>query len=531
MTKIKLYDTTLRDGAQREGVSFSVEDKLLIVRKLDELGIHYIEGGYPGANPKDIEFFDRVRHVPLAHARLCAFGSTRHPDLRAEDDPNLRAIAESGAKAACIVGKAWDMHVTDILETTLEQNLAMISESVRFLKDRGLTVFLDAEHYFDGFAANGDYALAALQAAAETGADAVVLCDTNGGALPDAVRAATAAARQAVGCVIGIHAHNDGELAVANTLAAVAAGATQIQGTVNGLGERCGNANLCSIIPNLQLKMGLRCLSDAQLGRLTEASRFVSEVANLAPDAHLPFVGHSAFAHKAGLHVSALLKRQESYQHIDPALVGNHQRVIASELSGRSSILYKAQELGLAMDDHGARELASKIKSNESNGFSYDLAEASFELLVRRRDPGYSPPFEVSSLRVVVEPGPQKSAEDDFRLTSGARLTVRVGEDSIRSRGVGVGPVDAMNSALRRVLTRSYPHLEQLQLSDYKVHIIEGKRGTSSIVRVLTEWNDGEQTWWTVGSSENIIEASLQAIVDGLEYSIVVRGNEEGSAG
>jgi len=517
MSQVYLYDTTLRDGAQREGLSFSVEDKLKITKKLDELGIPYVEGGWPGSNPKEEEFFRKARGLKLAQAALVAFGSTRRPGVKAEEDPNLLAILGAGVAVACLVGKAWDLQVTQVLETSLEENLRMIRDSVAFFRGRGLRVFFDAEHFFEGYKDNPRYALKALKAAAGAGAEVLVLCDTNGGSLPHEIEKGVKAALK-IGVPLGIHAHNDGEVAVANSLAAVRAGAVQVQGTINGYGERCGNANLCSIIPALKLKLGIDCLSKAQLSRLTEVSRYVSEIANLAPDAHLPYVGASSFAHKAGLHVSAMMKWDRSYQHIDPTLVGNHPRVLVSELSGRSSILFKAREKGFARLEEGeAQKVVERIKALESQGFQYDGAEASFELLLHRAQPGYKPPFELVDFMVVVEKRrrPPQAGEG---LLAEAMVKVKVNGELVHTAAEGNGPVNALDGALRKALVRFYPALERVKLVDYKVRILEESAGTAAQVRVLIESSDGEAEWRTVGASPNIIEASWQALADSLEY-------------
>ena len=521
MTQIQLYDTTLRDGAQREGISFSVVDKLHIAQKLDELGIHFIEGGWPGSNPKDVEFFDRAKSLALSHSVLVAFGSTRRPKAKAETDANLQALASAGVKVATIVGKSSELQVTQVLETSLEENLSMIADSIGYLKAKGLTVFFDAEHFFDGFKANPDYALRCLTTAAEAGASCLVLCDTNGGTLPNEITVAVDAARKLTAVPLGIHAHNDTELAVANTLAAVKAGATQVQGTINGYGERCGNANLCSIIPILKLKMNVDCVTDKQLAELTEVSHYVSEVANLIPDAFLPYVGSSAFSHKGGLHVSGVVKWADSYQHIDPAQVGNKPKVVVSELSGKGNILYKAKEKGLALPLKGkeAQELLEQVKLLESQGFQYDNAEASFELLVRRAKPDYQPPFELVDFMVVVEkrrrPSTRKGMEE---MLSEAVVKVRVGTEIMHTAAEGNGPVNALDQALRKALLQFYPSLAQVRLVDYKVRILEESIGTTAQVRVLIESSDGVDQWRTVGSSTNIIEASWMALADGLEY-------------
>jgi len=518
---VQLYDTTLRDGVQREGISFSVEDKLKIAQKLDELGLHFIEGGWPGSNPKDTEFFARARRLPLAHARLVAFGSTRRPRVKAENDANLVALVDTGVGVVTIVGKSSELQATQVLATTREENLSMIADSVGYLKAKGLTVFFDAEHFFDGFKANPDYALRTLEVAAEAGADCLVLCDTNGGSLPGEITAGVEAAKRLTKVPLGIHAHNDAELAVANTLAAVAAGVSQVQGTINGYGERCGNASLCSIIPDLKLKMGIDCLSGEQLAKLTEVSRYVNEVANLIPDAFLPYVGSSAFTHKAGLHVSGLGRWADSYQHIDPARVGNRQRVLVSELSGKANIIYRAKEMGVDLPASGkeAQQLLEQVKLLESRGFQYDYAEASFELLVHRARPDYKPPFELVDFMVVVEKRRRPpTMQNQEEMLSEAMVKVRVGNEIRHTVAEGNGPVNALDQALRKALLRVYPSLAQIKLVDYKVRILEESVGTGSQVRVLIESSGGAEEWHTVGSSTNIIEASWLALADSLEY-------------
>ncbi len=524
--KVQLYDTTLRDGAQRAGISFSVEDKLKIAKRLGEIGIHFIEGGWPGSNPKDAEFFARARNLDLGRAALVAFGSTRRANIKAQEDPNLNALKKSGTRVVTLVGKSWDLHVTDVLNTTLEENLKMISDSVRYIKSGGQSVFFDAEHFFDGYKRNSRHALRTIEAAAEAGADCIVLCDTNGGALPGEVTAAVKAAKK-VGIPLGIHAHNDGELAVANTLAAVEAGVTQVQGTINGYGERSGNANLCSIIPALKLKMRIDCISDDNLARLTDVSRYVSELANIIPDPHLPYVGASAFTHKAGLHVSGLMKHEDSYQHINPDLVGNRSRVLVSELSGISNVTYKAKELGLDIPKgERARAVLEQIKALEKQGFQYEGAEASFELLVRRTAPGYQPPFELVDFMVVVEKHRRTPIVSDRMedMLSEAMVKVRVAGEVIHTAAEGNGPVNALDAALRKTLLQFYPSLSAVKLMDYKVRILEESDGTKSQVRVLIESSDGEHDWRTVGSSTNIIEASWIALADSLEYWLLRYG-------
>ncbi len=524
MPSIQLYDTTLRDGAQSAGISFSAADKLDIARKLDELGVHFIEGGWPGSNPKDAEFFDKARSLNLSHSVLVAFGSTRKAGGKAETDTNLRALIDSGVRAVNIVGKSSELQVTHVLETTPEENLNMIADSIRYLKEQGLTVFLDAEHFFDGFKTNAGYALEVLKVASEAGADCLVLCDTNGGTLPEDITAAIQAAKKVTGVPLGIHAHNDAELAVANTLAAVNTGVIQVQGTINGYGERCGNANLCSIIPALKLKMGIDCISDEQLGQLTEVSRYVSEVANLTPNTFLPYVGSSAFSHKGGLHVHGIRKWADSYQHIDPSLVGNQPTVLVSELSGKGNILYKAKEKGIDLPLKGqeAEKLLNDIKQLESRGFQYENAEASMELLLHRARPDYRSPFELVDFIVLVERRRRLPTQPNTGDTlAEAMIKVKVGEEIMHTAAEGDGPVNALDRALRKALLQFYPKVNQVKLIDYKVRILEESVGTTSTVRVLIASSDGVREWRTVGSSTNIIEASWLALADSMEYWLI----------
>lgn len=521
---VYVYDTTLRDGTQGEGVSLTAEDKLKITAKLDELGVHYIEGGWPGSNPKDLDYFRRVRDLPLRQAKISAFGSTRRPGVAVEDDLNIRALLEAGAPVVAIFGKSWDFHVTKALNTTLEENLGMIRDSVRFLKDRGREVVYDAEHFFDGYAANPEYAQETLQAAAAAGADWIVLCDTNGGSLPGDIEAVLARIKGEINSPLGIHAHNDGELAVANTLTAVRCGARQVQGTINGFGERCGNANICSLLPNLQLKMGFFCLSAASLQRLTEVSRYVSEIANMTPLSGQPFVGSSAFAHKGGIHVSAILKDPGTYEHLDPQLVGNSRRVLVSELSGSSNISYKARELGLDLvnDSESTHRLCSEVKEMEHRGFQFEGAEASLELLLRRGSGQYEEYFVLESLKILVEKRPV-NGEGAESINSEAMIKLRVGEQVIHTAAEGEGPVNAVDNALRKALEGFYPALKEMHLVDYKVRVLDGKDGTCAKVRVLIESADATETWSTVGVSENIIEASWQALTDSMNYFLLKR--------
>jgi 2-isopropylmalate synthase len=521
LASVKLYDTTLRDGAQSEGVSFSVVDKLHIARKLDELGIHYIEGGWPGSNPKDAQFYERLREVKLKNAKLVVFGSTRRANIQAEEDNNLDMLVKSGAKIATIVGKGSELQVRHVLLTTPEENLKMIADSVSYLKKKGLTVFWDVEHFFDGFKQNPAYSLKTLEVAAESGVDCLVLCDTNGGALSDEITNAVKTVTKATNVPLGIHCHNDGGLAIANTLAAVKAGVAQVQGTINGYGERCGNANLCTIIPALKLKMGIDCINDEQLALLTEVSHYVSELANLAPDPYSPYVGASAFSHKAGYHMDGITKWPDAYQHIDPTKVGNRQRTVVSDQSGKRNIITKAKELGIDLStaDKEVKELLERVKQLESRGFQYDNAEASFELLLHRARPDYTPPFVLVDFMVVVEskrrPSTRKETE---QMLSEAMVKVKVGGGIIHTAAEGDGPVNALDLALRKALLQFYPSLKQVKLVDYKVRILEESTGTESQVRVLIESSDGDNVWRTVGGSTNIIEASWLALADGLEW-------------
>ena len=521
MTSVKLYDTTLRDGAQREGISFSVVDKLNVTRRLDELGIHFIEGGWPGSGPKDDEFFKKARKLKLVNSKLVAFGSTRRANKKAEEDGNLQGLANAGVEFVTLVGKGSDLHVTQVLETTLDENLSMVSDSIGYLKEKGISVFFDAEHFFDGYKSNPEYALEVLKVADKAGAECLVLCDTNGGALPAEIADVINAVKKITDVPVGIHAHNDSELAVANTLAAVNVGVSQVQGTINGYGERCGNANLCSIIPALKIKMGIDCVTDEQLAKLADVAHYVSEVANLVPDAFLPYIGASAFSHKGGLHVSGLRKWSGSYQHIDPELVGNKPRMLISELSGRASIVHRARELGvdLPLKSKEAQELLDKVKMLESRGFQYENAEASFDLLVHRAKADYKKLFELVDFMVIVEkrrrPPSMKNAEE---MMSEAIVKVRVDNEVMHTAAEGNGPVNALDKALRKALLRFYPSLSVVKLIDYKVRILEGSTGTESQVRVIIESSDGTEQWRTVGSSTNIIEASWLALADSLEH-------------
>jgi len=517
---VEIYDTTLRDGSQREGISYTASDKLRIAQKLDEFGVAFIEGGWPGSNPKDAEFFARARDVEWKHAVVTAFGSTRRAKLGPENDASMRALLDAGTKACTVVGKTWTLHVTDVLRTTLEDNLKMIEESVRFLVSEQRRVIYDAEHFFDGYAADSAYALETLRAALRGGAETLVLCETNGGRLPWFVEETTRAVSAALGADtrLGIHAHDDAGCGVANSLAAVRGGVTHVQGTINGYGERCGNANLSVIVPNLELKLGRRCLVPGRLREITELSRFVAEVANLAPDAHMAYVGKSAFAHKGGIHVAAMRRNAESYQHVDPALVGNEMRVVVSELSGRGNVLSKAEELGVRVAAGVEGEALEEIKKAEARGVSYEGAEASIALLLARRAPDYEPLFVVQDYetRVGRRGGGETYAE--------ATVKLRVGAQSFHTAAEGNGPVSALDAALRKALTPVYPALAAIHLADYKVRILDGKDGTEATTRVLIDSLYEQQSYSTVGASPNIILASLEALVDAIEYGLRQHG-------
>jgi 2-isopropylmalate synthase len=513
---LSLYDTTLRDGTQREGLSFSVDDKVKIARRLDELGIHYVEGGWPGSNPKDAEFFRRIRKEPLRHAKVAAFGMTRRAQSACEDDPNLAALLAAETPVVTLVGKSSTLHVDRVLETTRDENLRMIADSVAYCRRLGREVIYDAEHFFDGYRLDPQYALATLRVAADAGADCIVLCDTNGGELPDVVEQRVREVRLAVKAPIGIHPHNDSGLAVANALAAVLAGCDHIQGTINGYGERCGNLDLVPLVATLQLKLGRAVLPPDQLRRLTEVAHFVAAVANLNPDPHAPYVGASAFAHKGGIHVAAVAKLPESYQHIDPALVGNEMRVVVSELSGRHNVRLRADALGLAA---GApeTEVLRRVKELEHAGLQFEAADGSFEMLVRRASPTYRPPFELLGFTIVVE------RRRDGDMTAQAMIQLQVNGDVMHTAAEGAGPVNALDKAVRKALLPHYPELAEVRLVDYKVRIVDQHLGTAAKPRVLLESANGTERWSTMGCSENIIEASWQALRDSLELPLLRR--------
>ncbi|MEH2423909.1 MAG: citramalate synthase [Nostoc sp.] len=534
-----LYDTTLRDGTQREGLSVSIEDKLRIAKRLDQLGIPFIEGGWPGANPKDVQFFWQLQEDPLKQAEIVAFCSTRRPNSTAATEPMLQDILAAGTRWVTIFGKSWDLHVTTSLKTTLEENLAMIRDTIEYLRSQGRRIIYDAEHWFDGYKHNPDYALQTLKAAIASGAEWLVLCDTNGGTLPheisqivqDVVRVTgdwglgtRKESSQSPIPQIGIHTHNDSEMAVANAIAAVMAGAKMVQGTINGYGERCGNANLCSLIPNLQLKAGYSCITEDQLTQLTEASRFVSEVVNLAPDEHAPFVGRSAFAHKGGIHVSAVERNPLTYEHIQPEQVGNRRRIVISEQSGLSNVLAKARSFGIELDQQKAeaREILQRLKDLESEGFQFEAAEASFVLLMHEALGGRQKFFEVKGFQVHCD-------LIEGKETSNALATVKIAVDgkNILEAAEGNGPVAALDAALRKALMNFYPQIATFDLTDYKVRILNGHAGTAAKTRVLVESGNGRQRWTTVGVSTNILEASYQAVVEGLEYGLLLHSQAE----
>jgi 2-isopropylmalate synthase len=514
---IQIYDTTLRDGTQREGISLSCDDKLRIARRLDELGVAFIEGGWPGSNPKDAEFFERARDVPWVNARIAAFGSTCRVGGGPEDDSNIRALLEARTPVCTVVGKTWTLHVKEVLRTTLEDNLRIVEKSLAYLRAQDRRVVYDAEHFFDGYRADPEYALETLRAAIRGGAETLVLCDTNGGSLPWQISEIVRKVQGAVRHPLGVHCHNDSECAVANSLAAVHEGAVQVQGTINGYGERCGNANLCSIIPALELKAGLRCLPEGKLDTLYEVAHFVAEVANLAPDEHLAYVGKSAFAHKGGIHVAAMRRTEASYQHIDPAKVGNEMRVVVSELSGRGNLLSKAEEYGLTVDaGTDVAGVLADIKELEARGFSFEAAEASVALMLARRQPGYRAPFELVDFLVNVE---HRTGRGIF---SEAMVKVRLGDELHHTAAEGDGPVDALDLALRKALAVRFPKVKDLHLSDYKVRILDGKNGTAATTRVLIDMQRGPKRWSAVGASQNIIEASWIALVDAIEYGLAL---------
>ena len=523
MEPIHLYDTTLRDGTQGEDVNFSAEEKIMIAQRLDDFGIHYIEGGWPGSNPRDLQFFELAQQVDFKHAKLAAFGSTRKPGFSCGDDPNIQALLAARTPVITIFGKSWDLHVGKIMGNTLEENLAMIHDSVAYLKDHSREVIYDAEHFFDGYKANPDYALSTLAAAVKGGADCIVLCDTNGGTLTYDIEPMIARVHQVVAekkhpCPspirIGIHTHNDSGLAIANSICAVKAGATMVQGTINGYGERCGNADLTSIIPILCLKMNRPCISSENLSRLKKLSRFVSETANMIPHNNMPFVGKSAFAHKGGVHVSAIMKLPKAYEHMDPELVGNKRKVLVSDLSGKSNVEYKARELGVELNGSDRQKVVSEIKRMEQEGYQFDVADGSFKILLEKLTEQFRPLFDLESFRVTIE--------KDKNQPCSAHATVKISVDGKQeiTAAEGNGPVSALDNALRKALDNFFPHLDHMRLVDFKVRVIDGRAGTAAKVRVFIESRDEDHVWSTIGVSEDIIEASWHALADSFQYKL-----------
>ncbi|HDZ23479.1 MAG TPA: citramalate synthase [Desulfobacteraceae bacterium] len=514
--QIILYDTTLRDGTQGEQVNLSAEDKLRIAKKLDDFGIRYIEGGWPGSNPKDARFFEMARNTSFRSARLTAFGSTRRADTRPEDDENIRALLNTGTETVTVFGKSWDLQASQILGVSLDENAAMIDDSISFLKSKGLEVIYDAEHFFDGYKKNPAYALKTLKAAVNGGADMIVLCDTNGGSMPHEIHNIMKDVMPHLTLPVGIHTHNDCGLALANSLAAVQSGATMVQGTINGYGERCGNADLIAVIGNLELKMGYHLIAPERLKQLTELSRYVSEVANVPPLNQRPFVGKSAFAHKAGVHVSAILKNTASYEHMDPEQVGNRRRVLVSDLSGKGNIDYKSREMGIKLGGNGydSQKIVEEIKKLEDQGYQFDAAEGSLELFIKKVSGQFEEPFTLESFRVTIEKnlsGPS---------TSQATIKISVGDDQEITAAEGDGPVNALDNALRKALTKFFPEIEEMGLVDFKVRVIDGSHATAAKVRVQIDSRDSREIWSTIGVSENIIEASWQALVDSVQYKL-----------
>ncbi len=517
MSEVKIYDTTLRDGSQGEGISYSVMDKIRIAQELDKLGIHYIEGGWPGSNPKDMEFFLEMSRKQLRNSKLVAFGSTRRPHSKAKEDQNLKATLKIKVRFSAVFGKTWDLHVRDVLKTTLEENLAMIFDTISFLCSEGITVLYDAEHFFDAYQANKEYSVKCLLQAQTAGAKAVVLCDTNGGTMTSLIAGIIREIRPLINIDLGIHCHNDSGLAIANSLAAVESGADMVQGTINGYGERCGNADLIPIIANLKLKLGINCIAQEKIRELTRVSYFVSEISNMRQRTDQPYVGTSAFAHKGGVHINAVMKNPKTYEHIDPALVGNHRRMLVSELVGKTGILIRAKNLDmdLTKEGPGTKKILKLIQDLEHKGYHFEAAEASFELLMKRALKKYKKFFELEGFRVVIE------KRSDKKITSEAIIKVKVKGIKEHTAAEGDGPINALDNALRKALKDFYPALSKMHLSDFKVRVLDEKSGTASPVRVLIQSQDEGDNWSTIGVSENIIEASWQALVDSVEYKLL----------
>ncbi len=515
--QIVVYDTTLRDGAQTEGISFTVGDKLKITEKLDDLGVHYIEGGWPGSNPKDKEYFKSVRRRKMKNAKIVAFGSTRRVHIKPSEDQNLRELVRSLTPTVTIFGKSWDLHVTDVIKTTLDENLKMIADSVAYLKKNKREVFYDAEHFFDGYKRNSTYALKTILAAQDSGADGIILCDTNGGTLPQEVKEIVLEIKRRMDVPLGIHTHNDLGLGVANTIAAIEAGCVHVQGTFNGLGERCGNADLCTLIGILHAKLKIKSIPDKNVPKLMEASYYISEVSNAKLPDNAAFVGHSAFAHKGGVHIDAMLKNPLAYEHMDPAIVGNHRRFVTSELAGKMPIVLKARQINVNLDKKSpqTQSLLKALQDKEHSGYQFEAADASFELFMKRFLRKYKPFFELEGFRTASE------KRFDGRIFAEASIRVNVKGESHYSAAEGDGPVEALDKALRQALTRFYPRLREMHLTDYKVRVLDTKEGTAAKVRVLIESQDNTDSWTTVGVHGNIIEASWEALTDSIEYKLL----------
>ena len=526
MTQVQLYDTTLRDGMQGQGMSLSAREKLRVVRRLDELGVQFIEAGFPSSNPKEQELFELLAGESLRQANVCAFGMTRRRDVAAAEDKALRVLVESFAPVCTLVGKTWKLHLDKVTRVPAEENLAMIADSVAFCRERDKRVIYDAEHFFDGWRDDPGYALECLRAAVAAGAENVTLCDTNGSSLPHQVAEATGAVVEELGegVAVGIHTHNDAECAVANSLAAVQAGARLVQGTMNGYGERCGNANLVSILPALQLKLGYECVTDEQLASLTEASHFLDELCNVTPNLDQPYVGRNAFAHKGGMHVAGVQADQRTFEHLDPELVGNRREALVSELSGKGTVLGRAEQSGLELDDQQARRAVERLKEHEHAGYQYEAADASFELLLRREAGDYQPLFRLESFRVVVE------KREDGKVQTEATIKIWADGERYLKTAEGNGPVNALDRALREAISDRHPHLSDIELINYKVRILDEHHGTGAVTRVLLDSSDGRESWGSIGVSENIIEASWEALVDSLEYAFQPRRERGASA-